>query len=301
MINLDWHNPNISDIEILQKSSINNQLFGNNYSAVNSYLYSRKFNSQIALINNWILEKYTIDNKEVFTFPHNIDGNSSTKNEIISILKDEARNSNKACIFRNITSQEKDILLNYDSKAKIEPSKELNDYIYLSENLANLPGSKYAKKRNHINQFVKKYPDYVFEFLNEANLHKAFEVEEKWLGDNQDKDLLTERSIIQNAFDNFTNLNRLCNLKGGLILVHNEPIAFCLASTLNTQITDIHFEKCIAPFSQDGGYAIINKDFSKTISTKYINREEDLGIEGLRKAKLSYYPEIILDKFIVTL
>ena len=84
MININWHTPNINDIEILLKSSINNQLFGNNYSAVNSYLYSSKYNSQIALINNWILEKYTIDNIEVFSFPHNVDGNSTKINEIIS-------------------------------------------------------------------------------------------------------------------------------------------------------------------------------------------------------------------------
>ena len=74
-------------------------------------------------------------------------------------------------------------------------------------------------------------------------------------------------------------------------------MAFCIASLLSQNITDVHFEKCLSTYTRDDGYAIINNEFSKTVQTEYINREEDLGIEGLRKAKLSYYPEKVLEKF----
>ena len=86
-------------------------------------------------------------------------------------------------------------------------------------------------------------------------------------------------------------------MTGGILFIVEEPAAFCLSSVLSPSVTDIHFEKCLSSYARDGGYAIINNEFAKTVSTKYINREEDLGIEGLRKAKRSYYPEIFLEKF----
>ena len=111
------------------------------------------------------------------------------------------------------------------------------------------------------------------------------------------QDLHQEQVIIKNALDNFAYFSKHADMKGGILFVENEPVAFCLSSTLSDSVTDIHFEKCLADFAKDGGYAVINNEYAKTISTKYINREEDLGIEGLRKAKRSYYPEIILEKF----
>lgn len=296
---IDWHTPTLADLQTLQKSAFSNSLLGNNYSAVNSFLYSLKYNSQISISNNWVFEKYIVEDEVVFSFPHNLDGDNSNLKESISLLKSEAEALNQPCVFRNITAPEKELLLNFFPSILITDAPELSDYIYLTENLSTLPGSKYSKKRNHINQFVKKYPDYKFEILTTANLDKAMEVEEKWLDGSTNEDLLTEHKIIQKAFDNFDELEKLCGLTGGLIFIQNQPIAFCLASSLSSQITDIHFEKCIEPFARDGGYAIINKEFAKTVSTKYLNREEDLGIEGLRKAKLSYYPEIVLEKFIV--
>ena len=77
------------------------------------------------------------------------------------------------------------------------------------------------------------------------------------------------------------------------------PAAFCVASLLSAGVTDVHFEKCLSAYGRDGGYAVINNQFAKIAATEFLNREEDLGIEGLRKAKLSYYPERVLEKFSV--
>ena len=151
--------------------------------------------------------------------------------------------------------------------------------------------------------------------LGEHNIKQAYEIEKKWLlentlenqsdktSDTQNKrsndsqDLQEEEQIIKNALDHFDYFSEHADMKGGILFVKNEPVAFCLSSTLSNSVTDIHFEKCFSPFAKDGGYAVINNEFAKTVSTKYINREEDLGIEGLRKAKRSYYPEIFLEKF----
>ena len=103
--------------------------------------------------------------------------------------------------------------------------------------------------------------------------------------------------MINEALENFDYLFKEIQFSGLIGYADGIPFAFCLSSRLSEDVTDIHFEKCLSSFARDGGYAVINNECAKTITTKYINREEDLGIEGLRKAKLSYYPEIIIPKF----
>ena len=110
-------------------------------------------------------------------------------------------------------------------------------------------------------------------------------------------DLKIEKEIIFSALENFERFEKVCGMTGGLLYVDDKPAAFCVASRLSAAVTDVHFEKCLFEYARDGGYAVINNEFSKSVKTEFINREEDLGIEGLRKAKLSYYPEEILEKY----
>ena len=306
---MDWHTATLEELSVLQKCALNNNFFANNYSAVNTILYSKKYKALIAIEDGWFFEKYCDEEKCIFSFPHNLNGDKSNIKAAIQELAKSAVQENKSntCIFKNITSEEKDIINSLFDAVKIEATPAYSDYIYLTENLSTLPGARYSKKRNHINQFKKKHPDVKFELLDEHNIKYAYEIEEKWLLENtlqnQDtrtddsQDLQQEQKIIQTALDNFIYFSKHADMKGGILFVENEPVAFCLSSTLSNSVTDIHFEKCLSPFAKDGGYAVINNEFAKTVSTKYINREEDLGIEGLRKAKRSYYPEIFLEKF----
>ena len=306
---MDWHTATLKELSVLQKCALNNNFFANNYSAVNTILYSKKYKALIAIEDGWFFEKYCDEEKCIFSFPHNLEGDKSNIKAAIQELIKSAKQENKSntCIFKNITSEEKDIINSLFEAVKIEATPSYSDYIYLTENLSTLPGARYSKKRNHINQFKKKHPNVKFELLDEHNIMHAYEIEEKWLLENtlenQDtkkddsQDLQQEQIIIQTALDNFEYFSKHADMKGGILFVETEPVAFCLSSTLSNSVTDIHFEKCLSPFAKDGGYAVINNEFAKTISTKYINREEDLGIEGLRKAKRSYYPEIFLEKF----
>lgn len=306
---MDWHTATLEELSVLQKCALNNNFFANNYSAVNTILYSKKYKALIAIENGWFFEKYCDEEKCIFSFPHNLNGDKSNIKAAIQELAKSAKQNNNlnTFVFKNITSEEKKILESFFEVIKIEATPAYSDYIYLTENLSTLPGARYSKKRNHINQFKKKHPDVKFELLDEHNIKHAYEIEEKWLLENtmqnQDaetddsQDLQQEQRIIQTALDNFTYFSKHADMKGGILFVKNEPVAFCLSSTLSNSVTDIHFEKCLSPFAKDGGYAVINNEFAKTVSTKYINREEDLGIEGLRKAKRSYYPEIFFEKF----
>ena len=314
---MDWHTATIEELSVLQRCALNNNFSANNYSAVNTILYSQKYRALISIEKGWFFEKYCDDEKSIFSFPHNLDGDKSNIKAAIEELAKSAKQEKNAntCVFKNITAEEKEILKSFFEVVKVEATPAYSDYIYLTENLSTLPGAKYSKKRNHLNQFKKKHTDFKFELLGEHNIKQVYEIEEKWLlentqenqsektsdaqnnRNNDSQDLQAEEQIIKNALDNFDYFSKHAEMKGGILFVKEEPVAFCLSSRLSDSVIDIHFEKCLSPFAKDGGYAVINNEFAKTILTKYINREEDLGIEGLRKAKRSYYPEILLEKF----
>lgn len=318
---LNWRKTSISDLESLQKCALNNDFFANNYGAVNSVLYQKKYNAEISLDGGYFFEKLNFEGLSYFAFPHKLEpdvtlpgqNDSLTGTDFEEIksavlrLAEEAKKFGGPLVFENITAIEKDTLVKIFPHAKVTASPNFADYIYRTEDLALLSGKKYSKKRKHIHQFQNKYSDFSFALLNESNFDCVREVEEKWLEENADfarsngtlPDLEAERKIIFYALENFDAFSKSCGMTGGLLFVSGNPVAFCIASLLSGRVTDIHFEKCLYSFGRDGGYAVINNEFAKTASTEFLNREEDLGIEGLRKAKLSYYPEQVLEKYLV--
>ena len=302
---MEWRTTTIAEAAILQECAVNNGFFANNYSAVNSILYEKKFRSQIAIVGEWIYEKYFVGENVCFSFPHNIKGETEDVKKALEDLMQEVSSSLKTVTFENITSDEKDILLELYPSAKFFATPESGDYIYRTEKLVSLAGKKLSRKRNHIHQFEKKYPVFSYEPLSSQNLSCVREIEEKWLKENEESacesgtfsDLVAEKEIISYALDNFEAFLKSSGMTGGILFVSGKPVAFCIASILSRNVTDVHFEKCLSGFDRDGGYTVINNEFSKTVRTEYLNREEDLGIQGLQKAKLSYYPEMILEKF----
>ena len=327
---MNWHTTSLEDFDFIQQCAFSNNLTANNYSAVNSILYAKKYDSRITIEGDWLFEKYSEDGKTFFSFPHNVSGGKSDVKSALDTLASEAARLGLGFVIRNMTEDEKKLVLQYFSSAEIQEERGLSDYIYLAEKLASLSGKKLSRKRNHIHQFSRKYADFRYEPLSGANIEAVRLVESRWLAENGasesgadlardavdadsadvagvvdadlannvvDVDLFIEQEIINCALDSFDFFARKAGMTGGVLFVGNEPVAFCLASTLSPLVTDVHFEKCVSPFAADGGYAVINNEFAKTVSTQYVNREEDLGIEGLRKAKLSYYPEIVLGKF----
>lgn len=172
------------------------------------------------------------------------------------------------------------------------------DYIYLRERLVSLSGKSLQSKRNHINKFEKLYPNYSYEPMTKANSAECLAVEQEWLlshGTEEGED--KEQEVIQRLFDHFDELG----LSGGILRVDGRVVAFTLGSPINETTFGVHIEK--ADRDYEGSYTMINKLFASTIPEQYVyvNREEDLGLEGLRKAKLSYKPETILQKIAAVL
>ena len=172
----------------------------------------------------------------------------------------------------------------------------MNDYIYSVPKMQSLSGKKYHGKRNHITNFKKNYPDWSFEKINKDNICDCLKMHNQWLEENKsadDEDFLEELEAVKTAFENFEALD-FC---GGIIKTDGKIVAYCMGEAqMNNKCFVTHFEKAFS--SVQGAYPIINQEFSINCleGFEFVNREEDLGLEGLRRAKQSYYPEIILKK-----
>jgi hypothetical protein len=195
-----------------------------------------------------------------------------------------------------------DIIFRFDWKAEgfvTELDRDHSDYIYLSEDLIGLKGRKYHRKRNHIKQFTEKY---AYQYLPLASewISECLRLESDWC-DLRHCDatpgLRNESIAIKEAFDHFEALG----VRGGIILIDGKVEAFTLGEPLNRDTVVIHIEKANPAF--EGLYPVINQAFlDKTwAGYTYVNREQDLGEEGLRKAKESYFPHHMVSKYTITL
>jgi len=186
----------------------------------------------------------------------------------------------------------------YQDNITIEPLPQTYDYVYNASDLINLAGKKYSRKRNHISQFMRLYGDYEYVPVTEDNLDECKRILDKW-ADQNEINLAAESGERFACYQLFENWSRFTSLKGALIKVGGSFEAFTIGELLNPETALIHIEKANTDYH--GLYAIINRDFcmNEWSNVKYINREEDLGIEGLRKSKLSYNPAFMVKKFLV--
>ena len=182
----------------------------------------------------------------------------------------------------------------------IEPNRNFADYIYTRDKLINLSGKKLQSKRNHINKFKSLYPQYTYRPLTEDLIPQCLELEKQWRkvskDDTDEQDLDESLSIeLRSMTRAFHRWDRL-GLTGGTIWVDDKLVAFTFGCPINQTTFDVCVEK--ADVNYEGSFSIINQEFVKHLPEQYcyINREEDMGNEGLRRAKLSYHPDILLEK-----
>ena len=175
----------------------------------------------------------------------------------------------------------------------ISRERDMDNYVYLTEKLTTLSGKKLHSKRNHINKFKETY-DYTYEHLCDENYYELTEFTEKWYDSHEtSKTLEMEKTAVFNALNYYKELE----LKCGIIKVSGSVVAFSVGEKLNDDTALIHIEK--ADTAYDGSYAIINNEFVKNEwqDFKYINREDDMGLPGLRKSKMSYKPEFMVEMY----
>ncbi|HPY94803.1 MAG TPA: phosphatidylglycerol lysyltransferase domain-containing protein [Clostridia bacterium] len=188
----------------------------------------------------------------------------------------------------------------FPGKFLIEPDRNDFDYVYDAQRLITLSGKKLASKRNHINKFLMDNSNWSYEPITKENIGDVHKMSLEWClmaGCRENEDLFDESCAVEQAFKHFFSLG----LTGGLLRLDGRVIAFAMGEELNEETYVVHVEKAFHEIN--GAYQMINQQFAMANCEgyKYINREDDAGDEGLRRAKLSYDPALLVEKSSATL
>lgn len=293
---IDFHSPELSDEKWI-KEKISQMKFPTcEYSFGNIFSYTAIMDIKVAECYGCLVTRCTfIDGFVEYCFPA---GDGDIEKALNEIIDDGIRNGVPFGIF-GMNKDNAELLGKYYSDIfDIHYERDMCDYIYLSEDLISLKGRKYQPKRNHISYFEKNY-NWKYEKISTDNISECLKMSEMWLELSQHdykEPLKQELEIIRRAFSHYDKLGYI----GGLLRVDGKVVAFTMGEKLNDDIFCVHFEKAYADLR--GAYPMINRQFVKNelSSFKYINREDDTGSENLRKAKLSYYPAILAEKYEAT-
>ena len=261
----------------------------------NALLWSRHYPVTFALIENTVVFR---SEEQIVSFSYPVGAPEDVKCAL-ELLKSYTLERKIPFVLYNVTEEQFEQLETwYPGRFAIEYQRDYADYVYESEKLAFLSGKKLHSKRNHINKFKSTYDNWSYETMSEDNVEDCFQMALKWRNENkcdENEDKNAEMCVALNALRLFQELE----LVGGVLRVDGQVVAFTIGEALNDDTFVVHIEKAYA--HMQGAYPMINQQFvaQECMKYQYINREDDTGSEGLRKAKLSYRPIFLVEKGIV--
>ena len=264
------------------------------YSFANMYLWGRQetvfFPDCVGFFSHF-------HGKSIYPYPM---GNGDRKAVLEAVIRD-ARERGIPCRISSMTKAEAEELEAwFPGSFLIRTDRDGFDYVYAIDDLADLKGRKFQKKRNHLNRFRAEHPEAVCVPLDGEHLGPARDMVDSWfrqrIAEDPHGEYLLEQVAISRAFQHFKALE----MEGLMLLDGGEVLAVTLGSRLSKDTIDVHFEK--AREDVEGAYAAINCEFARYLRDKYpeikfLNREDDMGLEGLRRAKLSYQPHHFEEKY----
>lgn len=291
---LNFKKPELSDREWVQRIYEASGFRGAEYTFANLYLWSSYY-GEIADYHGFLCQRLQYEGKLQYIYPA---GCCDTKSALDALWAD-SRSCGQPFVVRSLTKETKAILESlYPGKFTYTENRDAFDYLYEIETLMELKGKKYQSKRNHINRFQVNHPDWHTEVITPDNLDVCRRLFDRWM-DGHEQDGHNDKRAMEKAFEHFEALGF-----EGLILYaeDDQPVAFSMGNPISRDTFDVNFEKAFADVQ--GAYPMINREFAKYVhekypEIKYLNREDDMGVEGLRTAKESYHP-IFLEKYVAT-
>ena len=227
---------------------------------------------------------------------------TADREKAIALLQEDARARGiPFCLFGLLPEEAAWLQARYPQAFSYHSNRDSFDYVYDIDRLAELHGKKLQAKRNHCNRFEEAYPDYRVLPLTKELLPRCVAFAERWYArhaqENPDVDYTGEQAALSKAFSYFDELHMV----GILLETSDGDVAFSMGNRIREDTFDVNFEKALAQVN--GAYPLVNREFARRIRAacpeiRFLNREDDMGLAGLRRAKESYFPDLLLEKTI---
>lgn len=298
-----FHRITLEDREQLKKIYAEDGWEGCEYTFGNNILWGKKYYIEVAYIRDCCLIRYDLNydsstgSREgapnwMYSYPMG----KGDKKEIIDWLIRDSQEKHYPLFMNSVSEKARqDLITWYPNRFFLQENRNYEDYIYRRDRLATLSGKKLHKKRTHIHHF-QELGSWSYENIDTSNIQDCLRLCKEWAEENADRwdeDMAEELHIAETALQ----LREELHLIGGLLRVEGKPAAFCIGEDHGGQMVVVHFEKALTRYP--GSYQMINQQFALHLDENilYVNREDDTGNPGLRKAKLSYYPDLLLKKY----
>lgn len=262
---------------------------GCEYSFTNIFLWGRQ---QFAIVEGEIVLFSHWDGRSMYVYP-----GVKKIGTILPALRADSEERGIPMRLYGITAESKaEIEQLFPGEYGFAVNRDGGDYVYDIERLAELKGKKLQQKRNHINRFLENCPDWYTRPITAENLEDCRALASEWYRFHKEEDTTLEKVAISRAFDNYDVLG----MEGLALYAGGRMVAMTMGNRLRRDMFDVNFEKAYADIP--GAYPMINREFARYLREKYpelrfLNREEDMGLPGLRKSKLSYHPDEIVEKY----
>lgn len=293
---------NFKRITLEDKKDIDSCLAGNrcrtcDFSFANLYSWVPRFKTLFSVEDHTLFLRFQGDDNDLY-YMMPVGKMPLTKS--LAMLIEDAKANGHPFVMKGVTDRMWELIQEaMPDTFKREHDRDNAEYLYLAEKMISLSGKKMQKKRNHINRFKAENPHWeYYPLMTKVEIDECLFMLKEWSDAEPSHDSEPDYDYIatRNMLENFHALG----LKGGALKVNGKMIAFTIGAPLTDDTFVVHVEKAYADIN--GTYTMINQQFAEheAYAFTYINREEDMGIEGLRKAKMSYYPDILLEEGIVT-
>ena len=291
---MTFHPLTLSDREAMQAVTLHSGRRNCNYTFANLVGWQFWYYTEVCVLANAVVLRYTFDGQRAYM----VCTSEALSLELMEALLDDSHGDLTLIGLEDVQVEQLSTF-NFKLSISVEPVRDQYDYIYRRTDLATLHGKHLDAKRNHIHRFRAEHPDFEYRPLTPESFDECHRLTEIWQiekneNENQNEKgnetINAEHRVMETIFSNWDALGMI----GGSIFVDGRMVAFTYGSAVTTDTFDVCVEK--ADRHVAGAFAIINQQFAEHLPDPYIylNREEDMGIPGLRQAKLSYHPEILL-------